>query len=836
MGAVEAFDAGYTAQVSVMPPGAKVAPNSKLNEDDAGKAPAIKGHDGRYHGYNWMSSRPNRDSIAYWVSQGSSIGFLASDYPAIDIDILNEEIANAVVEAVVKAMGPCLIRTGQYPKRLLIFRCDEPLRSFDMHYEKWNALLGAADKQLIQFLGKGRQYVMFGQHPRTMQPYHIEDPGFAMTLGPASLPVLTPEKVLELFTTINAVLARFGFETRSNAEARIHGGDINQDELKAPSLSDLASLVSRAPNSLPDRDDYISFGYAVKAASQDDPEAGFEIFSDWCARWDQGGNDPAIVRQDWDKMVPPYRMGWDYLLKRCSQLGADVSDFRFGPAEPRPDGPNEAAGLPFQAADDAEVQASQEALQAAAADAEAILSDRWIAKKFVRLIGSDYLVPIGMAKSYCYHWDGFHWVTVPRGVLMNRVGDYMTSLTPLARQVHESPKEQASAAMRLGSAKTQLSIYGLVMSSEAITCQMDQLDADPDLLDTPDGPIHLPTGTLLKPDKAYMLTKPTTVPMDPTGHCPRWRQFIQEVTKGDAQLAFYLQCLAGYALTGHTREQVFPFFVGDGGNGKSVFLNVLADILGPNACSVGVELFQMSRYGSNPDYQLAQMHGARLVTTSETKAGGMWDEQRIKQVTGEDKIEARRIYGQPFEFHAQCTLIVAGNHAPDLEDVTEAMVRRIRIVPFDFKPKVVDRHLHEKLKAELPGILAWCVSGAMAWYQHGLPECTTIKEVTGTYLEEQDSMSMWLEDCVVPTKEETDFVANRELYDSYATWCRSQGIAPYGSSKFIRRVTGPLRALGVRKHRKNAARGWAGMQLKPVAAVPNNVVNFPPVAPPPPRG
>lgn len=832
MDALQAFDAGFTAQLSVMPPGAKVAPNSTLNEKDAGKAPALKGHDGLYHGYNWLNSQPSRQTIEYWQSQGSNIGFLASHYPAIDIDIMNEEIAKAVEAAVIEAMGPCLVRVGQAPKCLLIFHCEEPLRSFDMHYERWSNLLGAADKHLIQFLGAGRQYVMYGTHPRTMQPYQIHDPGHALSLlGPAGLPTLTPDKVVEIFEIINRVMAGFGFTTDGTIEARVLGVDVDQDELKAPSISDLATLIERTPNTLPDRDDYISMGYAIKGASQDDPEMGFEIFMNWCERWDQGSNDPAIVRQDWDKMVPPYRMGWDWLLFKAGWLGASTSDLLFGPGEDRPVTAPEAAGGED---DDAAIRASQAALEAATADEDAVLSDRWLVRRFIQRHGGDFMLPVGMDTSYCYQWNGRHWERVVRGALQDRVAAFLASHTAMARRHYESEKEGAAAAMRLGSYNTIMSIYKLVSSNRALTPLMDQLDADPDLLDTPAGPIHLPTGELLKPKREYLLTKQTTVSMDPTGHCPRWMQFIDEVTQGDAQLAFYLQCLAGYALTGHTREQIFPFFIGTGGNGKSVFLNVLHEILGESAVSVPVELFQLSRF-SNHEYQLARMHGARLVTTSETKAGGIWDEQRVKQVTGEDMISARHIYGKQFEFHARCTLIVAGNYAPDLEEVTEAMARRIRVIPFDYKPTEADKMLEAKLRKELPGILAWCVQGAVAWYQHGLPRSSKEREVTSAYLDSQDTLGQWMIDTLRVTGDEEDTLTNRELYDSYAAWCRADGDIPMSAAKFKKRIIGPMRAIGFKKARTSDWRGWAGGTLSAVHAPPPNVVQFPAVAPPPSR-
>jgi putative DNA primase/helicase len=832
MGAVEAYVAGFTAQVSVMPPGAKATANSKINDLDAGKVPALKGSDGCYFGYNWMNSKPSKENVEYWVSQGSSIGFLGSHYPAVDIDITDAELSAAVTAAVIKHMGPAVIRTGRAPKRLVMFTCAEPLRSFDMHYTRWHKLLGTEDKQLIQFLGKGRQYVMFGRHPVTLVPYHIEDDALAMALGPAALPVLTVDKVVELFDVINGVMAEFGYTTTNHPEARLAGGEVNQDDLKSPSLADLGELVARMPNTTPEREEYVSVGYAIKAASQDDPEVGFSIFMDWCERWDQGANDPAVVRQDWDKMVPPYRMGHEWLMDRAKRWGAEVSDLQFGPADPRP-----MAGpvAPAEEEVDPEVAASRAALQAATAGDDAVLSDRWLAKKFVAQFGQSYMIPRGITNDLCLKWDGQHWVEVSRGALWEHIASFLGSHTAMARQLYENPKEGAAAAMRLGSSWTIRAIGKLVEADPRLVVEYNSLDAYPDLLDTPAGPIHLPTGELLKPDPAHRLTKTTTVAMDPSMNCPRWMQFIEEVTVGDPALAFWLQCLAGYSITGHTREQVFPFFVGPGGNGKSVFISTLSRLLGPNAVSVPVELFQLTRFGTDAAYLLASIHGARLVTTSETKAGGMWDEQRVKQVTGEDKITARVPYGKPFTFDASCTLIVAGNHSPDLDEVTDAMARRMRVMAWDFKPDAFDKLLPEKLSAELPGILAWCVQGAMAWYRHGLPECEAINAATGGYLLDQDTLGHWVRGQLEPGRRD-EMLPTRDLYDNYLTWCRVNAAAPMRLSMFQKRIIGPLRDLGAVRSRSSEVRGWRNVGLKPVEGdAPSNVVNFPAVAPPPPR-
>ena len=83
--------------------------------------------------------------------------------------------------------------------------------------------------------------------------------------------------------------------------------------------------------------------------------------------------------------------------------------------------------------------------------------------------------------------------------------------------------------------------------------------------------------------------------------------------------------------------------------------------------------------------------GARLVTASETEEGRAWAESRIKQLTGGDRISARFMRQDFFEFTPQFKLMIVGNHKPILKNVDDAARRRFLIVPFERKPETGDR-------------------------------------------------------------------------------------------------------------------------------------------------
>jgi putative DNA primase/helicase len=207
------------------------------------------------------------------------------------------------------------------------------------------------------------------------------------------------------------------------------------------------------------------------------------------------------------------------------------------------------------------------------------------------------------------------------------------------------------------------------------------------LLGTPGGTVDLRTGELRTSRLEDCITKMTSVaPLDEP--CPRWIQFLNEATGKDADLIEFLQQWCGYGLTGLTREHALVFVYGAGGNGKSVFLNVVQTIMKDYAITAAMDTFTASKFDKHST-DLAMLQGARLVTASETEEGRAWAEARIKQMTGGDAITARFMRQDNFTFTPQFKLTIIGNHQPVLHNVDDAAKRRFNIVPFLLKPAKV---------------------------------------------------------------------------------------------------------------------------------------------------
>jgi putative DNA primase/helicase len=444
-------------------------------------------------------------------------------------------------------------------------------------------------------------------------------------------------------------------------------------------------------------------------------------------------------------------------------------------------------------------------LNAQAPDAEARLpnfSDESLALRFAELHVPDlrYVAQFGQ----WLEWNGARWSF-----------DNTLRAFDLARAIcREAAKScnKKSAAMALASAKTVAAVERLAKADRRLAATAAQWDIGPWLLNTPAGVIDLHTGEVYPHRSDRYLTKITAVA--PGGACPIFRTFLDRITAGDAELADYLQRLFGYALTGITREHALAFLYGTGANGKSVLLSSIAGILGDYHTTAPIETFTASHAERHPT-DLASLMGARLVTASETEEGRPWAETKIKTLTGGDRVKARFMRQDFFEFVPQFKLVIAGNHKPGLRSVDEAIRRRFHLVPFTMTipPEERNPELAERLKAEWPGILNWMIRGCLNWQRDGLSPPDVVKAATAEYLNAEDSIAAWVGDCCERTP--SAFEATADLYASFTAWCERSGESS-GSRKNFREK---LKLQKCEEKNTEFARGFTGLRIIPLHTV-----------------
>lgn len=373
----------------------------------------------------------------------------------------------------------------------------------------------------------------------------------------------------------------------------------------------------------------------------------------------------------------------------------------------------------------------------------------------------------------------------------------------------------ATKDAKIAKASTAGAVERFAQADRAFAVTSKLWDADTFLLGTPTGTVDLRTGELRPPHRFDFITKQTAVGPAPRGapH-PLWSKFLTEATAGDVDLQRFLQQMAGYCLTGDTREHALFFVHGGGGNGKGVFLNTVAGIMADYATTAGMDTFTASKHDRHPT-DLAMLKGARLVSASETEEGRAWAESRIKQMTGGDPITARFMRQDFFTFQPAFKLLIIGNHRPVLRNVDDAARRRFNIVPFTHKPAKPDRQLESKLRQEWPAILRWAIEGCLDWQQNGLVRPAIVTEATEGYFQEQDVFGQWFEEEVENTGKGSDFESTGDLFISWRTYAEKAGEA-YGSkknlsSKLLRRGMTPDRRRDING---TLERGFRGVRLR----------------------
>ena len=422
-----------------------------------------------------------------------------------------------------------------------------------------------------------------------------------------------------------------------------------------------------------------------------------------------------------------------------------------------------------------------------------------LALSFTRRYHRDWRYVAGWGKWLV--WDGQRW----------RTEDTLAA-TDLIRSVCRQTALRADnprVATKLASAGTVSGVERLARADRRHAATTDEWDADPWLLNTQGGVLDLKTGRMRPHERTDRMTKITTA--TPGGDCQTWRQFIDEVTGGDKELEFYLQRMVGYALTGSTQEHALFFLYGTGANGKSVFVNTLATILGDYATNAPMDTFMETRTDRHPT-DMAGLRGARFVAAIETEQGKRWAESKLKNLTGGDKISARFMRQDFFEFFPQFKLFVAGNHKPAIRNIDEAMKRRLHLIPFTITvpPERRDKNLQQKLLAERDGILAWAVQGCLDWQRHGrLKPPQRVVDATEEYFEAEDALGRWLDErCVRETCAKS---LTAELFNDWKQWAEAAG-------EFVgaqRRFSDQLITRGLEKWRNGmGVRGFQGIGLK----------------------
>ncbi len=369
-------------------------------------------------------------------------------------------------------------------------------------------------------------------------------------------------------------------------------------------------------------------------------------------------------------------------------------------------------------------------------------------------------------------WDGQRWAKDDSGQVMRWAKDTARAMYAEAalKADKEMRKEVAKHALDTEADARLRAMVNLAKSEEGIPIAPVALDVDPMLLTVENGTLDLWKGVLLDHRPEDFITKLAPVAWDPEATAPTWNKVLDRIFVGDRGLVHYTQKAAGYSLTGDAREQVWFLLHGEGSNGKSTLLRTLTDLLGDYATWTPAKTLLVKRGGAIEN-DLARLRGARFVAAVETDGGRQLAEALVKQLTGRDKIAARFLYGEYFQFLPECKLWLATNHKPTIQGTDHATWRRVRLLPFtvEIPEAEQDKDLLAKLREEFPGILRWLMEGCLAWQRDGLGTPETVREATAEYRASQDLIGAFLTECCEVC--DGAMAGATDLYRAYTAWC-----------------------------------------------------------------
>lgn len=407
-----------------------------------------------------------------------------------------------------------------------------------------------------------------------------------------------------------------------------------------------------------------------------------------------------------------------------------------------------------------------------------------------------------------YRYDGKVWQRADIGMMRLLARETATKIAE-----HDQTNPALLDWQKKSLCKAQLDEM-IVLAEGWLQKNQADLDRDPYLFNVLNGTINLRTGRIRPHDANDFITMIAEVVFDPKAKCPTFDKFMDNFTVSNPDLVEYLKRWAGYFLTGDTSERKMLTLVGNGANGKGTFIDTCKVVLGSYAKTVQAESLMQTKFASgaaaSPD--LARLVGARAAFVSEGDRSHKLNEALIKQISGQDTLTARALYGSPFEYLPQFKFIFQTNYLPKIRGLDDGIWWRQAVVKClaHFPPDKMDKDLRKKLAAEASGILNWMLQGALEWQQNGLaPEPQVVKKAVEQYRIDSDNVTRFL---LENTRRDSNAkILKTALYAQYKQWTEEEGEQYTATSREFNQIVEGL--AGVSYKKTNKGHFWQGIEI-----------------------
>mgnify|MGYP000972769020 CR=1 FL=1 len=351
----------------------------------------------------------------------------------------------------------------------------------------------------------------------------------------------------------------------------------------------------------------------------------------------------------------------------------------------------------------------------------------------------------------------------------------------MGKEVREASEKIEIDLVKMLTTSVENNILGHI---ERMADSIKYADWEPnhDIIVVKNGVVDLRTGELNEWSPEYRAINKMEIEYHPRSKCPAFSKWLEEI-QPNPEVRRYLQKLAGTFLMHHTMERALYIFLGKGDDGKSVFMHVMSEILGPmytvvNKCVI------IGNDTQEASTELARARFATVMEIHELEKNEMMAEGRVKEISGNDMIAVRELYQMGTQYRPMWKPVLVTNNLPKSHSMSDNLVNRLRIIPFGvvIPPEEQDPNYYQRMAFESEGILAWMVEGAKLAYAEGMKKEPWMEENIESFREKGDQLDGFCHNCLVDKHGRN--IGAREMYTAYRDYMKLIGKTPVSEKAF----------------------------------------------------
>ena len=795
---------------------------------------------------------------------------------ALDVDATHPELAEAFSQWCRDHLGYSAERVGRAPKILLVYRAESAnwtKMTSAWFADAEHAAKPCKDiaKQRLEILGRGQQFVAYHEHPQTAKPYEwVDFFGGLTSFSAESLAVVTQAQIQQAIQVFEQMalqhgLVRLGSSTlNAPTDSAALPQGANTDFIESVtqplgwSLFDARQQLKHIDNQ--DYDIWLRVGMALHHEFSADDQA-LALWDQWSStasnyvgsddlhkRWQSFGRETGTqISAHWllkvartSRQAQQRQAQSEALIELKNDIAQCADTQHLLQVIAKAAGAlaqndlalrTELSGLirkRFKALSDVAMSVREIQLAMGGQQVQVTfdncnrlpLTEFGNATRMLNAYGSE-LMYVGETGQW-YKWNAVYWEPCVNLIIEQFAKQSILALGDEAKRTDDDALRADIYQFCALSQKAHMvtSMVRLAQSDPRVLVPVNQLDADNYLLGCANGAVDLRTGDLIQPAQELLITQSSKVDYNPKARCPLFEATVLDAFFGDSEMADFFRRLMGYSILGNPKENLIVIPFGDGSNGKSTILTTIAKALGDYAKMTPAETFLGDARGNagGAREDLLRLRCARLVYVGEPDENKELKEGLVKSMTGGENIIARGLYAKvSVEFKPTWTAIMPTNHKPIIKGGDHGIWRRLMMLPFqrnyDSDPVAVkDPNRSEKLQAELQGVLAWLVRGALEYQLQGLQEPPKTLAARADYKDEMDLLGEWLARCceLGDYRESSD-----NLWSSWQAYAMASGELRYIPNKrsLSRRLGAKFRNV-----KSNGSSFYSGLRLIKSAA------------------